>query len=241
MRELLSIDNPFGGQVWHVGETSSTMDETANLMAENPGADFHGSMVVADYQSQGRGRFANRIWKGRAGDSLMFTIMLKPVPGVPLSLTLALGICYFLENRGLAPTVKWPNDILVGEQKICGILVTGTTRLMHCGVGLNLGSPNFQADTGKRSATSLADQGMHLAPIPALAELLPCLYMVLSQTTDQQHSELQKRLWKLNQSVEILSGGPSGTPVSGLVRGLAADGALVLEGQAGIQHIYSGE
>ena len=241
MLHLLSIPNPFGGQVWHIAHTTSTMDETAQLCEAHPGQDLSGSLVLTDYQSRGRGRFAERSWQAAVGESLLFTILVKPVTSFPLSLSLALGICHFLEANGLSAQVKWPNDVLLEGHKVCGILVSGTQRLMHCGIGLNLRTPDFQPLPGKRQATSLAAHGISLEPGMALEQLLPFLHTAVAESPHQQHAALEQRLWQRDQWTEMVSGGSDGSLIQGWVRGLAPDGALLLENDQGIQKMYSGE
>ncbi|CAN5151019.1 hypothetical protein BH23CHL1_BH23CHL1_16520 [soil metagenome] len=164
---------------WHA-ELGSTMERASELAAAGAPS---GTVVVADFQSQGRGTHG-RVWHAQSGSCLMFTILLRPeielerLTELPQRVTDALSD-FVRDEFGLSPTVKMPNDILVDGKKLCGVLcssrVTGE-RLdwVLCGVGLNtwMDVDGLPLNT----ATSLALEGV--AEIPVHPELLE---MVLGQ------------------------------------------------------------
>lgn len=145
-------------------ETSSTMDEARSLA--NSGA-VRGSVVVADFQRAGRGRLPGREWSGKAGASLLCTIILDAsdgtVPGFPLRVGLALlrTVATLVPGASGRLSLKWPNDLLLapsgesrkpGEahaagsadcvppkaRKLAGILCEGVRSSVLAGIGLNL-------------------------------------------------------------------------------------------------------
>lgn len=105
-----------------------------------------GLVVVADHQTAGRGRL-DRTWETPRGTALTFSLLVRPRtptrawPWLPLLAGYAVDKA--LKARGLAAGVKWPNDVLVGEKKIAGILVeridTPTGPAAVIGVGVNVG------------------------------------------------------------------------------------------------------
>ena len=121
-----------------------------------------GSVFAADYQSGGKGRLGRR-WESAKGESLLFSLLLKK-PLLPENLGLlpllsGVAVCRTLrEDLGLDARIKWPNDVLLGSRKVCGILAesgSGPDGLWAVvGMGLNLSQPAFPADLEKR-ATSL--------------------------------------------------------------------------------------
>jgi BirA family biotin operon repressor/biotin-[acetyl-CoA-carboxylase] ligase len=131
-------------------EIGSTNDE-ALAWLDAGAADF--SMVIADSQSQGRGRF-DRKWVSHPGSSLAFTVILRPTDNEtarPTSLfapMCALAVHQALtEATGLAAQIKWPNDVLLERHKFCGILVeadwTGSKLngiVMGIGINVSAGS-----------------------------------------------------------------------------------------------------
>ncbi len=125
----------------------------------------HGLVVLARHQTAGKGRLG-RTWFDRPGGSLMFSILLKPTIPLPsyslLSLTLASSIAATASILASAITVKWPNDVLQGGKKFCGVLAEsralrpGDPPVLVLGAGINVGyseedfPPEFRA-----TATSL--------------------------------------------------------------------------------------
>ena len=126
---------------------ASTSDFARDLIARAGGAraagDLHGTVVVADHQSAGRGRF-HRAWLAPPGTALLFTLILNraQVPAPPL-LTLALPVATaeaITQHTGLAARIKFPNDILVHERKTAGILLEQPpgAGVMLAGIGVNV-------------------------------------------------------------------------------------------------------
>jgi BirA family biotin operon repressor/biotin-[acetyl-CoA-carboxylase] ligase len=122
-----------------------------------------GTAVVADSQAAGRGR-RGRAWLDEPGASLLLSVVLRPrleLSRLPLlSLAAAVAVAETLaEVAGLAPRLKWPNDVLVSGRKIAGILLEsrlGATPLVVLGIGLNLTQRTFPpglADTLGRTVT----------------------------------------------------------------------------------------
>jgi BirA family biotin operon repressor/biotin-[acetyl-CoA-carboxylase] ligase len=163
--------------------TESTNDDA--LAGAREGAP-HGALYVAGLQTKGRGRRGNR-WHGAAGESLTFTLLLRP--SLPLdrvsSLALVAGLAVraatarWLDASGRAERVlvKWPNDVLIRDRKLCGILaesqVRGTELLaVALGVGLNVRPPSHVPELAGK-ATSLSDFGLQTHAFePFLADIL---------------------------------------------------------------------
>ena len=94
------------------------------------------TLWIADYQSEGRGQRGNH-WHSAEGLNLMFTLSVYPKflsvkSQFQISEITALAVCQTLQNEGITARIKWPNDIYVGDKKICGILIE------HDVVGINL-------------------------------------------------------------------------------------------------------
>jgi BirA family transcriptional regulator, biotin operon repressor / biotin---[acetyl-CoA-carboxylase] ligase len=112
------------GQVVRAGEVSSTQDIARELPI--------GSIVVADHQTAGRGRLDRR-WEAPTGTALLVSYVLAPRP----LLSLALGVAA-AETCGPEVRLKWPNDLLLEDRKLGGILVEVTPQKAVCGIGINL-------------------------------------------------------------------------------------------------------
>ena len=141
LRSALS-ERLVGCRVLHYDSLDSTMDETRKLAEQ--GAP-EGTVVIAEEQTAGRGRF-NRAWISPRGQNLSFSVLLHPtqtqLPFINMAATLAVSktIAGF---AGLAPTIKWPNDVRVNGRKISGILIETAMELSErvqavVGMGLNV-------------------------------------------------------------------------------------------------------
>ena len=140
-------------RVVHIEETDST-----NRWLKENGA---GTMVVvADYQTAGKGCGSNS-WESERGKNLTFSMLIHPTD-IPASRqfriteVISVALSETLEHLSpltshLSPLIKWPNDIYVGDKKICGILIEN--RLQGCvikdsiiGIGLNMNQTVFKSD-----------------------------------------------------------------------------------------------
>jgi BirA family biotin operon repressor/biotin-[acetyl-CoA-carboxylase] ligase len=110
-----------------------------------------GTVIGADEQRRGRGRL-DRPWLSSPGAGLWFSTVLDPTPG-PVALAVGVGI-----RRGLVPwaaiDLKWPNDLLVGADKLGGILIEAAQQVV-VGVGVNLITPDIPGAIGLADATHI--------------------------------------------------------------------------------------
>ncbi|TMC84709.1 MAG: biotin--[acetyl-CoA-carboxylase] ligase [Chloroflexi bacterium] len=111
-------------EVLRLGSVTSTQDMARELPV--------GSIVIADYQTAGRGRF-RRPWDAPAGTALLVSFVFKTDP----LLSLAAGVAA-AEACGPPVLLKWPNDLLLDERKLGGILIETAQGKAICGVGINL-------------------------------------------------------------------------------------------------------
>lgn len=150
-----------GCTVHALGDVESTQAELARLAGE--GAP-EGTVVTARHQRAGRGR-RGRFWWDAPGESLMLSVLLRPpapaAQAPQLSPVGAVAVCDALEaTSGVEARIRWPNDVLLGGRKVCGILPEAVSgpggRLAHVilGVGINVNQDRFPGDLNGR-ATSL--------------------------------------------------------------------------------------
>lgn len=121
------------------------------------------TIISADFQSAGRGRFT-RSWVDLGSENIYMTIILKPeeLLQVHSNLTqyLSACLCRVLEEHGLKPQIKWPNDVLLKGKKVCGILAEsifkgGKLKGIVLGIGVNLNASQENVDKIDRPATSV--------------------------------------------------------------------------------------
>lgn len=113
------------------------------------------SIIATETQSAGRGQ-GDHVWHSAPGQNLTFSILLrhrslKASDALAVTSIMALGICDYLHTKGIEPWIKWPNDIWVGEKKICGILVENCIRagmidFSIVGVGLDLNQTDWPSE-----------------------------------------------------------------------------------------------
>jgi len=211
----------------------------------------HGHTVVADTQREGRGR-KGRAWHSPPGEGIYVSVVLRPqLPpqaAPPLTLVSAVAVAETLEQSleleltpELAPRLKWPNDVLLGGRKVCGILLEMNAELdrvafVVCGIGLNVNTESFPDDL-VWPATSLRRE---LGRAVSRPTLLVALLANLEQWTERYVAdgfEPVRQAWlsraaHLGQEVRIE--GPDGEQ-SGTVESLDEDGALLLRSADGRQ------
>lgn len=135
----------------------STNNHASKMIAE--GLLNEGDIVFADYQQKGRGQQGN-IWESHSGQNILMSLVLFPAFLelkfiFMLNETIALGVYDYISNKIKSDvSIKWPNDILVGEKKISGILVENSLRsngVQSCiaGIGVNINQENFSVEAGR--------------------------------------------------------------------------------------------
>lgn len=199
-----------------------------------------GLCIVAREQTAGRGRL-QRQWVSPAGAGLYFSIVLRPQLDAPLwsliPLMAALAVHDALrEACALETDIKWPNDILFAELKLCGILAekieTETGRAVIAGIGINLTIEAVPAELCE-VATSL-EAAAGAAPnaetvLQSVVSALASRYEMLQTASGPERviREWSRRSTYANgKSVRVSSGGET---FSGVTRGLESDGALRVE------------
>ena len=138
------------GIVW-LKSTDSTNSELRRRLDQSGNL----SIVAAEMQSAGRGQ-GEHTWHSAPGQNLTFSILLrhrdlKVSDALAVTSIMALGIRDYLQTKGIEPWIKWPNDIWVGDKKICGILVentisAGMIEFSIVGVGLDIDQTDWPSE-----------------------------------------------------------------------------------------------
>jgi len=215
----------------------STMDAAHDALAR--GAP-HGHLVIADAQTQGRGRRGRR-WCAAPGRHLTFSVVLRDVGVEGLTLAAGLAVARTLERFVRAPAkIKWPNDVWLGTpaRKAAGILVearsTGRPRDVVMGLGVNVGYERWPEGI---EATSLHEHGATARREDVLAALLGELEESLGALREDGVPAVvrqvdQRLLWR--GAVVSCDG------VTGRLVGLDPSGALVLTARDGPRRLRAG-
>lgn len=149
---------PLGRKIIRLESVDSTNNYVANLIKE--GNIDHGAVILADEQFGGRGQ-RGAVWQSQPGENLTMSIYLTDVnvsvsQQFQLTQFVSLGIIEFFKKKGVHATIKWPNDIYVGSEKIAGMLIENQLagdkiKSSIVGIGLNVNQTKFDGF----SATSL--------------------------------------------------------------------------------------
>jgi len=205
----------------------STNTELARMASEGAA---EGVAVLADEQTAGRGRL-QREWSSPRGAGLYFSILLRPRipvdrwPLITFMAALAVGDA-LQEATELQTDIKWPNDLLSGERKICGILSeaieTPAGRAVIVGIGINLTPGAFPEATSVAEATGV--QPDREAILAALLRALPRWYSLLDEREkivaawSSRSSYATGKLVQVNNGDEVWRGTTCGVEPDGALR-----------------------
>jgi BirA family biotin operon repressor/biotin-[acetyl-CoA-carboxylase] ligase len=224
------------GGIRYFDSIGSTNDE-ALAWAAGEARDF--SLVIADEQTQGRGRL-DRKWFTPKGSAIAMSLILRPTaPMRPhLSRTVglaALSITDACLKLGLSPKIKWPNDILLNGKKAAGILIETVwagdeADTLVIGMGMNVSKLSVPpVDALQFPATSLEDELKHEPP--AREELVRDILSGILKWREQIGSDELVKAWEerlafRGEQVQIRAGGEES--IHGILEGLESDGSLRL-------------
>ena len=242
VRSLLTTAE-VGRQLHYLVQTSSTMDD-ARRLAE--GGAPHGTVVVADEQTAGRGT-KGRIWVSPPGQSIHTTLIVRPDIEQLKRMSIVSPVAATDAVRAttpLEPTIKWPNDIQMEQRKMGGILIEaewreGRPSYALIGIGLNVNfDPAPWATQIDRPATSLMiELGARQEREPVFAALLNAFEACYNQSgTQELHDTWVSRLNTLNREVTITLA--SGEAIQGTAVGVDGAGALLVETESGERRTF---
>lgn len=213
----------------------STMDAARDWLAE--GAP-HGALVIAGQQSAGRGRMG-RTWVDADGCALALSVILRPASGSALPQISMLGGLAILDTLAALGVpdllLKWPNDILIGGKKVCGVLVETAWDGVYLsgailGIGLNV-SGSFDVSDIAATATSIGEAlGGPPDPARVLDEIVNRLDARLPDlNTPIMYDAWRARLGTIGQRVRI----ESGRSFEGVAEDVNPMGALLVRADDG--------
>lgn len=236
-------------------EVADCLDSTNSELARRAAReDIHRHLLVAEWQTAGRGR-RGRGWTAVLGGSLTFSLGWRFSQGAghlsALPLAVGLALARALEGAGFTGVeLKWPNDLICGDAKVGGILVelSGDAlgpSLAILGVGLNIHLPAASKRDIGRPVADLAtiggkqaiDRNTLLACF--VAELVTMLEIYADAGFAPLRTAWQRRHAYQKKQVLILL--PDGAKVRGRVVGVNAAGALILDSDGHRRHFVSGE
>jgi len=231
-----------------------TVDSTNTRLLERAAAGAPGAMVLAaEWQSGGRGRLG-RAWHAGVGEALTFSLLWRCARGAGAlsGLTLAVGVALaraLMAAGAGSVALKWPNDVLWRGAKLAGVLTElqgdalGPTAVA-IGIGINV---RLSEATRARIGQAAADLETACGAAPDRNQLLAGVLIELDRLLEAfaqegfapLRDEWQRRHAQQGRRVTLTL--PDGTRRSGRARGVAEDGALLLETRSGTQRFHSGD
>ena len=222
--------------VEEAGSTNALVAERAR--AEGP----EGLVIVAEHQTAGRGRL-DRTWEAPPRSALTFSVLLRPtVPAASwpwLPLLTGYEVSKALRAAGFDAAVKWPNDVLLADRKVAGILVerveTPGGPAAIIGVGLNVGMTADELPVPEATSLALAGE------VPDRTELLGLLldtlwegYVAWQEGGEAAAAHLATSYAAACSTIgrEVRVDLPSGEVLSGTATGIDPSGRLLVDGTA---------
>lgn len=226
----------------------STNDEAKRLVRNNHD---DGIVVVAEEQFAGKGRLGRK-WSSGSDGGLYFSVVMRPElpPSDIASITLASGYAVCLAIReftGLDARIKWPNDVVIGRKKVCGILteMSAQSDRIECvitGIGVNVNQSSFSREIADR-ATSLRlearrsfNRSEFLAVLLNMLEKVMDVFLVSLSADDM--TDFRQLCVTLGRPVTIHRGN---TELSGMAVDISPRGDLIVRTDQGDVTVNSGE
>ena len=230
-----------------IGSTNTT----AMQMAEE-GAP-HGTLVVADRQDNGKGR-RGRNWDMPAGIAIAMSIVLtteelKHVNASMQTLVSALEVVLAVkEQTGLETKIKWPNDIVAGGKKVCGILTEMSTQIDYInhivvGIGINVHNEQFPEELSEKATSLYLESGRHVnraALVEAVCEAFEHYYDMFMKTQGLSGLQEEYNSFLVNKDAQVRVLDPQGE-YEGKALGVTARGELLVETDGEVKTVDSGE
>ncbi len=232
---IRSLSEEWADRIIFLPECASTNDEAQKLALKGAA---HLSVVLTETQTAGRGR-RGQPWACPPGEGMACSVIVRPhdppVIWSRIALAAGLAVAEALDSFGCSSGVKWPNDVWINQQKVCGILVEAGSGFVVIGIGLNVNVTRFSDDLAF-PATSLAlEVG---TPVSREDVLVACLnrLRIRVEQIGSSFPELLKS-WETRcvlrgKEVSLLSGE---SRKLGMVQGISPNGELVLKTTSGIE------
>lgn len=249
--EILStLNTRFFGRSIHTFESIDSTNTFARGLDRNSAP--HGSVVIADEQTSGRGRL-QREWIATKGMNLLFSVVLYPefhmekIALLPLIGSLAVADAVDAVT-GLSTTCKWPNDVLIDHRKVCGMLLesaSGSSGIekVILGIGINVNQTDFPEGL-LHKATSLRNEcGKEIDRVAILAAVLAELENRYEQLAHFPSGQLLND-WKMKallfgKKITVLE---SEFSYSAVAFDIAEDGGLIIQTEdGGKKKIFAGD
>jgi len=231
----------------NLDEVDSTNEYLKRLVADGWNSEDI-TVVSAQYQTEGKGR-RGRQWLTEPGTALTFSVLLKPKMELSdcsmLTLVMAMAVRRALEDIEVDTKIKWPNDIVIGGKKICGILTEAIAETGHIiiGCGVNTNQESYPEELADRSTSVLIETNDCVDHDSLLESIIYHLEKLIDQFMETKDltnlkDEYEDALISMNDEVTVLD--PEGE-YRGTCLGIDERGQLKVKREEEIVSVYAGE
>ena len=242
----------FAREINHYFRVGSTNAE--GMQAAANGA-LEGGVFIAEEQTAGRGR-AGHSWISEPSSGIYVSVILRPqiAPADALLLSLIAGIAGFdavVEVTGLRPDIRWPNDLLIGDKKFCGILTemnAEVTRVRYAvvGIGINVNQRSFPDELAGIATSLQLVGGQPWSRVALAATLLKSLDSEYRQLISLDITEARRAIFERFQQRSSYARGKrvhvqENDGYDGVTAGLDERGFLLVRTDAGMRTVLSGD
>lgn len=210
-----------------------------------------GTLFIAEVQTAGKGR-SGRAWTAKRGDNIFMSLLLKPNINMndisQVTLVAGMGVCRALrEAVGVDARIKWPNDIVCGGKKICGILTEMTAEInrveyLVCGIGINVNQESFSGELDEKATSvfMLTGQKAERAPLvrAALENIEKYYSLFLREGFSALRADYRAMCVTLGRQVRVVRGGEGQTAFAS---DISERGELLVERDGRTFAVASGE
>jgi len=248
--ELLDgLNTEIVGKKLFLFDSLDSTNTCAKMLAETDMEE--GAVVLADYQTEGKGRLG-RQWLSDPGKNLLLSAIFRPSIGKEqaglLTFFAAVSVARSLEAVTHLPVeCKWPNDLLITSKKCCGILLENsfsqdTIAYSIIGIGINVNQHTFDTELQAKAISLRQATGKDIdrkTILQAVLQELDAQYRNIQNAGfDSVLHEWNKRCTMFGKTANVAR---EGTKVSGTAVGLSPEGGLILHTAHGMETVYAGD
>ena len=228
-----------GGERWRVRRFAEIDSTNRYLLEEARQGAPAGLVAVADHQTAGRGRFDRR-WEAPAGSSLLVSVLLRPAASDDGShqsvMAVALALAQAVDDvAGVVPELKWPNDLVVGDRKLAGLLAEREGDAVVIGAGCNVEWEAFPAELAATATACNLEAGRSVDRDALLDRFLEHLAAALD-AFESVPERYRMRLATLGRRVRVQRTHDS---LEGDAVDVTRDGALVVRRDDGHEELIT--
>lgn len=237
------LNTEFIGQNIFYYEKTDTTNERAKANSAAP----DGSVFIAETQTRGKGT-RGRGWTSPRGTGIWHTILLKPdippLEAAQITLVAGIAVCKAVENGAM---IKWPNDIVIGDKKLCGILTEMSSEknminYIVCGIGVNVNTESFPEEIAHRATSMYIESGKKYKRNELTAKILNEFEYYYNKFLDNGLNaildEYKKHCVTIGRDVSVIF---KKETLTGRAVDVDGDGSLIVETEGGRVRVTSGE